>query len=433
MQVWFKQRFNWIAIVIAAFISLTFVLVLVPGFGKLPDNVDNMRVAVVDRDDQQISKAVKSDLTENLPFKHVSVDKSDAKIKSQIKQRKVSLVVVIPDGFSANVKAGKAVQLKYIKGTANGMIENNAQTSLIKQVNSTVQDQLQSKMIVGMLSKQMAPQAEQAAKTKAEAAVKAQIQANPSLASQAATLAQKAQQTAKAEAQKTVTAKATQAAANVTAKLSSNTETVGTKYTNQKHQIAPMFLNLGQYLGVMIASVILVLLFMSARFAIKNKFAAFAGLQLTGVIMGGIVALLATWSLTFVMSVDNWGTLFMTNWLFDLSVFEVSSMLGLLCAGLPSMVIQLPLFVAQVIAGGAIVPRFAMPSFYKWLSGITPMYQGVQSSTNVLAGIGHISAYLSSLTWIAVAGLIVGLIFVWIGYRGKEQKGLAKLLPVKTN
>ena len=106
-------------------------------------------------------------------------------------------------------------------------------------------------------------------------------------------------------------------------------------------------------------------------------------------------------------------------------------MLALLCGGLPSIIIQLPLFTSQVIAGGAIVPRFAMSSFYNWLSKYTPMYQGIQATSNVMAGIGHTTPFISSLLWIAVMCCVLGFVFVWLGYRGKEPKGLSDLIPVK--
>lgn len=50
MKTWFKQKLNWIVMGIAAVVTLSFIWTLIPGFSKLPNNVDNMRVAVVDRD-----------------------------------------------------------------------------------------------------------------------------------------------------------------------------------------------------------------------------------------------------------------------------------------------------------------------------------------------------------------------------------------------
>ncbi|MGN1279486.1 MAG: YhgE/Pip domain-containing protein, partial [Limosilactobacillus sp.] len=136
MKIWFKQKLNWIVMAIAAVVALSFIWTLIPGFSKLPTNVDNMRVAVVDRDNQQISKQMKKGLKDNLPFKEVTAAKTNAGIKRQIKNRDVSMVVIIPKGFSSAVQAGRPVQMKYYRGTANGMIEAMAQKTAVNQINS---------------------------------------------------------------------------------------------------------------------------------------------------------------------------------------------------------------------------------------------------------------------------------------------------------
>lgn len=294
---------------------------------------------------------MKKGLQNNLPFKEVTAKKTDAGIKKQIKNRDVSMVVIIPQGFSSDVQSGRPVQLKYYRGTANGMIETMARAS--------------------------------------------------------------------------ATAK------RATSQLTSKSEYVGTHHDNYKYQQTPMFFNMGQYLGMMLASIVLVILFTSARFAIGNKYTAFMSMQVSGILLATVTSIVASLALLCVEHVDNFMGMFGIAWLFDVAVFEISSMLALLCGGLPSIIIQLPLFTSQVIAGGAIVPRFAMSSFYNWLSKYTPMYQGIQATSNVMAGIGHTTPFISSLLWIAVMCCVLGFVFVWLGYRGKEPKGLSDLIPVK--
>lgn len=196
MNLWFKQKLNWIVMAIAAVVTLSFIWTLIPGFSKLPSNVDNMRVAVVDRDKQQISKQMKKGLDDNLPFKKATADKTNDGIKRQIKKRDVSMVVVIPKGFSSDVQAGKPVHLKYYRGTANGMIETIAQKTAVSQINSKVKDQIQSKTMTGMIAKQMQAQVARQVQSKVQAQVKAKIMANPKLAPHASQIAQQAQKTA---------------------------------------------------------------------------------------------------------------------------------------------------------------------------------------------------------------------------------------------
>lgn len=431
MKIWFKQKLNWIVMAIAAVVALSFIWTLIPGFSKLPTNVDNMQVAVVDRDNQQISKQMKKGLKDNLPFKEVTAAKTNAGIKRQIKNRDVSMVVIIPKGFSSAVQAGRPVQMKYYRGTANGMIEAMAQKTAVNQINSKVKEQIQSKTMAGMIARQMQSQVASQMQSRVQAQVQAQIQANPQLASHASQIAQQAQKKAQAQAQQQVMARASAAAKSATSQLTSKNEYVGTHHANYKYQQTPMFFNMGQYLGMMLASIVLVILFTSARFAVGNKFTAFMGLQVSGLLLATTTSIIASLGLLCVEPVDHFMSMFGIAWLFDVAVFEISSMLALLCGGLPSIIIQLPLFTSQVIAGGAIVPRFAMPSFFKWLSNYTPMYQGTQAISNTMAGIGHMAPFLTSLLWIAIISCVLGLLFVWIGYRGKEAKGLANLVPIK--
>ena len=378
---------------------------------------------------------MKKGLQNNLPFKEVTAKKTDAGIKKQIKNRDVSMVVIIPQGFSSDVQSGRPVQLKYYRGTANGMIETMAQRTAVSQINSKVKEQIQSKTMAGMIARQMQPQMESQMKSEMQSKVQAQIQArikaNPQLASQAPKMAQQAQQKAQDQAQKQVMARASATAKRATSQLTSKSEYVGTHHDNYKYQQTPMFFNMGQYLGMMLASIVLVILFTSARFAIGNKYTAFMSMQVSGILLATVTSIVASLALLCVEHVDNFMGMFGIAWLFDVAVFEISSMLALLCGGLPSIIIQLPLFTSQVIAGGAIVPRFAMSSFYNWLSKYTPMYQGIQATSNVMAGIGHTTPFISSLVWIAVMCCVLGFVFVWLGYRGKEPKGLSDLIPVK--
>ncbi len=428
MQLWFKQKFNWLAMLIAAFVTLSFIWILVPAFSKLPTNIDHMKIAIIDRDQQTISKAVKKGLDKNLPFQQVSMTHSN--VKKQLRNQRVALVIEIPKGFSHDVQNSQPVQVNYYKSNANGMIVTNALSSVVNQVNSTLQKQLQSKVLVGVFAKQMAPQVQKQVKAQVQASVAAQIKRNPKLAAQATQLAAKAQATAKQRAQAQVMAKATRAAKQASVQLKPTTTTVGTTHSNQQYQLAPMFANMGQYLGIMIASVMLVLVFMAARFEINNKWVTFIGLQLSGVIMTGLLSLVATGALAAVVHLNSWSTLFFSNWLFDLAVFEMTSTLGLLCAGLPSMLLQLPLFASQVVVGGAIVPRFALPTFYQWLSRYTPMYQGVQLGANHFAGLTNSAPYLTSLSWMVGIWLLISIVIITIGYHGKQRQGLSALIPI---
>lgn len=182
----------------------------------------------------------------------------------------------------------------------------------------------------------------------------------------------------------------------------------------------------------MIASIIITMTFMSVRF-IAGKWKTFLGLQVTGVITAVVLALLTVGALRCLVSFDGgvFNALLWQNVLYDFAAFELTSGLALLFGGLPSLLIQLPLFVLQIMAGGGTLPRAAMTSFYKFLSQTTPMYQNIYSSYNIMANLGNTGAFQQTLWWVALGGLVIGSLAVWIGYRGKERRGLAAVIPTK--
>lgn len=405
MSNWFKNKFTWIPMIIAIFVGLTFVFSLIPSFSKMPDGIKNMRVAVVNQDNNQISTTVARKLKQNLPFKITDVDNSVTKAKSQVRKDNLSVVVVIPKGFAKKAESNQKPQLNYIENSSVGTLESNTGTSVATRVNTMVQQQLQSKALIGMLAKQMAASANHSNAT--------------TTTNNTAAKAQQAQ----------IAKQATAAANKLTVNLGSSTQKIGVDHSNMRYTMAPMFMTMGQYLGILIATIILSMAFMSIRFKVGNKFLAFLGLQISGVVMSLLVSLCVALATMSLIHVESFGAIFVGMWLFDLAVFEFTSSISLLFAGLPSIIIQLPLFAMQIVAGGAVLPRFAMPKFYQWLSANSPMYQGVKTIAHHLHGMGSIGAYTSSLWWIVVVGLVAGLIIVAVGYRGKTARGLSRVIP----
>lgn len=152
MSNWFKNKFTWIPMIIAIFVGLTFVFSLIPGFSKMPDGIKNMRVAVVNQDNNQISTTVARKLKQNLPFEITDVDNSVTKAKSQVRKDNLSVVVVIPKGFAQKAESNQKPQLNYIENSSVGTLESNTGTSVATRVNTMVQQQLQSKALIGILA-----------------------------------------------------------------------------------------------------------------------------------------------------------------------------------------------------------------------------------------------------------------------------------------
>lgn len=416
-KLWFHHKFIIIAFLLPLLIVLSFIYGLLPGFYSAANSQDQMKVAIVNQDNNEIANTVTNNLKANLPVKKVMTKDSLTTAKNKLKDNRVSLVIVIPRDFSNNARNSQSVQLHYYTSAAENTVEQSATNMAIKNVDSRVKSSLQSNVIVGMFARQMAPRVQQQMQQRAVQPTQQRQSGNSS------TLRQQMQQ----QAQQQIMERARKAAKRVTVQYSSRTYRIGTQRTNKEYQMAGMFLSMGQYLGLALASAVLVWLFSAARFNFSSKYAAFGIVQVTGFLMTLVLSLIAVCA-TRTLIRFNFGSVFMYNWLTDLAFFEFTTMWAFLCNGLPSLIIQIPLFTTQVIAGGGILPTFAMPKFYQWLGNYTPMHSAMQGNMHLIHEIGAMGGYTSSLLWILAICLIIGFCIIWVGYRAKEPKGLAKLI-----
>lgn len=429
MKKWFKHPLAYLVMLLPAVIGAFFVLGGVPGFSKLPTSTDQLRITIVDQDQTTVTKNITQGLKDNVPFKHVATTSNLSAAKSRLSKRTDALTVQLPAGFTKDVQAGKNPKLNFYVSDSNGLLQNSITRSAISSMQDKIAAQLTTAKTTGAMAQQMAPQIARKAGAQAQANAKKQAakqggRMNPAAAKR---MQQKMQKQVQQTIAKQTRAQAQAAAQKMTANPAFHTYHLHQFGGNYQYQMGPMFLNMGFYLGLMISSIIMSLMFMGARFAM-GRWRAFLASQLTGLLATVIGPLVTIGTLrcfihfTGGVFVSLWGN----EWLFGFGAFELTFSLALLLVGLPSFVIQLPLMVSQTIAGGAIIPRQAMNGFYQWLSYHTPMYQGVYLTYNAMYGGGNGSAYSTTL-WLTIAiGLIVTTLVVAIGYRSKEPRGFAK-------
>lgn len=393
MKKWFSNPLAYIAIVVAILCGTVFVGLGITGFNKLPGRIEEMELQIVDQDQTQVSKAVTNQLKDNLPLK-VSTNESLSDAKSELENRKTELVVTIPKNFMNDIQNQKDTQLSFYVNDSNGMLQNSFTKSLITQAESKIQTNLTSQKTTQAISEILSQ-----------------------------SMSQSGQENAQQQNQQAIQQQATKIASQLEKGVSVETVHLNKMSSNYQYQMTPMFLNLGSYLGIMLMSVVLTMMFMGARFTM-GKTKAYIAMQANG-ILGTIILPIVTVSvLHCIISFDSgtyWHLIF-SQILFGIASFELTAALAMLMGSLPSMILQLPLLVMQTIAGGGILSRTVMNDFYQWVSKVTPMYQGVYSTFNALFG-GDSSALYSSLVWIAGISLFCGIAFAWIGHR-KSTKGL---------
>ncbi|MEN2360279.1 ABC transporter permease [Levilactobacillus brevis] len=439
MKKWFKHPLAYVTIILAMVCGLIFVLAAVPGFNKLPSGTQNLRVVVLDQDQSSVSKNIATHLENKLPFKMVTAT-SFANAKRQLNTRQAALIIQIDKGFYQRVTRGQAPKLTYTVNQSNGLLQNMVTKNVTTQVTTQVASQLTTVKVTQMLAQSAGKALMQKQQAVAKQQVKQQLQAalakSPQLAQQPAQLKKLQQQAiarVKRQQQQRLMPQVKKQAAATAATLTGQVATTTTKLhalpTNYQYQFAPMFLNLGAYLGIMLMSLVLTLMFMSARHVI-GKWSALLAVQLNGFIGVLVAPLVTLGTLRCLISFSSsaFWQLFGVQVLFGLAVFEFTLAIAFLCGGLPSMILQLPLLVSQVVASGAIIPRPALNGFYRWLSTHTPMSQGVYSTFNALYG-GANSGYTSALWWLISLSLLAVILIGWLGYRSTKTNPLSRLVP----
>ncbi|MHA3067239.1 YhgE/Pip domain-containing protein [Lacticaseibacillus saniviri] len=416
---WFKHPIAYVAIAVSIICGIAFVGAGLPGFGNMPKGTESMKIVIVDEDQSTGSQAMTKGMQDNMPFKVTRSVDSISDAKKQLENREIALAVRIPKNFIADVRNQKTPKITYYQNDSNGMLQNSMSKNIATSMTQSIQTNLTSQKTIGMIASLIAPNVAKAAQAKAQQQAK-----NITNPQQAAAMKAQVQKQTQAQVQKQATAMVQKLSGG----LKSSTVHLNKMHDNYQYQMAPMFLNLGTYLGIM--TIILTMMFMSARFSM-GKVKAYMAFQMTGLLAAVIQPFFTVGLLRALINFSGatFWTLVGSEMLFCIAVFEFCAMFTFLCASLPAMAVLLPLMAMQVVSGGGILPRVVLSDFYQWVSKVTPMYQGVTTSLNALFG-GASSPYFQSMLWIAVVGLVVSSLIAWIGYRGKERKGFANVLQV---
>lgn len=417
-----KQPLVWAFSTLAIIIAIFFSAFLLPAFHDLPNSTNKIPIAIISQGSSATGKAVTKQLTSNLPFKHIQHHDTLTTAKQRLNDRQIGLIIRIPANFTSKVMSGKATHIHYYVSDANGMVQNNMNKALISNATHSIADHVTINKATGMFAKVLGPQIAQQAQEKfAHSPQAAQLQGNPT--AQAAAKQQMAGQVQQA----TLTA-AKKMSGALAASVTPITHTTNKLPARLSHQMAPMTLGLGTYLGTMIMSVMLVAYFMGQRFR-NGKWSTLLSTQIVGLITAIVLPIFSLTTLRCIIHISSgafWGTLGY-NMIFTLAIFEFVTALAFLFGGLPSMLIQLPLFIMQVVTGGIIVPHQSLNGFYHFIASYTPMYAGMTGSQNILFGGGQTSMFTGQLWLIAIISLVITICCVTIGYRSSEPKGLSKL------
>ncbi|MBM7645614.1 putative phage infection (PIP) family protein YhgE [Scopulibacillus daqui] len=368
-----KHKLAIFGLIMAVFYQFLFIICWQTGFGSIPNNISNLKVAIVNQDPHIGSTLTKS-LAKEMPFK-TTVESSMYQAKEQLSNREVHMVVKIPKDFTANVtNPNKKAKLDYYINESNPMLVASSMESTASSVNAAIDKQFVTSTLDKVLTKLNVP------------------------SSQAAKIVQQSSHRVVPDVHK----------------LHHD--------TNMGHVMAPFMLGLAGF----IASMILQLnLFNASRMigGVATKWQKFHARNIINLVMAALCSLIAA-SLVELFNVPvtkGFFTLWGFQFLAMLAFMAITQMFVILF-GLYGLMCNLTILIVQTMLAGGSIPRAALPDFYYYLGKVMPMKYSVNGTFDILLGGPSVINDVFALLLFAIIGFMICVLFTAIVVKDEEPK-----------
>lgn len=377
-----KKPTTMIGFAAAVMFQLIFSVVWMTGYDGASDNVNNLKIAIVN-EDAGIGRKVTDNLKSNLPFQVETFDSQDAALK-ELNERKVQMVIRIPGDFTQQLQTpDQHGELQYTINESNASLIKSVMSGIAANVTATVNKEAVAMGASAMLTGMKVPD------------------------DQAADMAE-----------------------SLSERVTSNVQ-----YTNKvdgmNNQMVPMMMVLASYVGAMLMSMNMEQSSMAVA-SQANKWRRFAARGLINIVGSVIIALVGS-SMVMALggqSQDGFFTLWMFQTLFVMTFLFVSQIF-LLLFGAGGMLFNILMLSAQLVTSGAMVPRELLSDFYYAISNWFPATYAVEGNMNLLFGGPGLEASSLSLLWIMLAAIAIGAAAVAIRKeRGARTAGTARSASV---
>lgn len=372
LQTFMKRPTTWVGIITAIMFQVIFSVIWMTGYDGVTDRVDQLRIAVVN-EDQQMGQQISKQLVEKLPFDMTEIA-SLADAKQQLDEREFQMVVVIPSDFSQNIaSADNTAKLQYLINESNPALIKSIMSGAAASITAEVNGQAVSAGVQNVLSSMNVP-AEQA------------------------------------------TAAAQGLSERVTADIQSTNVVKG-----MNNQMVPMMMVLASFVGAMIMG----MNFEQSSMMISGtvgKWHRFGARSIVNVVAAVIVSLVGSSLLVSFGGQMEQG--FLHLWLFQLlflMTFIFVTQMFLYLFGMAGMLFNIMVLSAQLVTSGAIVPRELLSDFYLKLGSFLPATYAVDGNMNILFGGPSVSSDAWSLVVVIVIALAVSMLAVGLKNKTKQQ------------
>ncbi len=353
------------AMILGIFYQIAMVGLYIYGYHVLPNGVNQLAINVVNKDGDK-GTVIEEQLVPNLSktFSNVTTDKSLEESKEELDNRQIQMIVVIPENFVSELTSGKSTIEFYIDESNTTTVINT-----MKEVAKSITDNFNQVINQGKLTNVLnSLNVNNAQKEK----IKEQL--NNSVVQ--------------------------------------NNVYINKAPNSMDYVMAPSFLSIASYASSMVVTIVLMNIFL-AFIPIIGKWKSFGYVE----IAGGVIAFLAPLfgvimtRILISISFQKLIIVYLQQILMQITAFQFTLIFSVLF-GKNGIFINIPLMLAQTIAGGGTMPLQIMPDLFKVVSYFTPMYPNTQTDFGLLYG-GPMFTFEIRLLAILVTSSLILLLIVW--------------------
>lgn len=361
------------AIILAVFYQIAMVGLYIYGYHVLPNGVNQLVINVVNQDGDK-GAAMEKELVPTLSksFRNVVTDKGLDDSKEELNNRKIQMIIVIPENFVNNLTSGKSTFDFYID-ESNTTTVINTMEAVAKSITDNFNQAINQGKLTSILKSLNVTVAQQEMITE---------QLNNSVVQ--------------------------------------NNVYINKAPGSMDYVMAPSFLSIATYASSMVVAIILMNIFL-AFIPIMGKWKAFRYVEITA----GVIAILAPLfgvimaRMLISISIQKLAAIYLQQIFMQITAFQFTLIFSVLF-GQNGIFINIPLMLAQTIAGGGTMPLQIMPKLFKVISYFTPMYPNTQIDFGILFG-GPTFIFEIRLLVILIISSLVLLLSVWRKWPEKEN------------
>jgi ABC-type multidrug transport system permease subunit len=190
--------------------------------------------------------------------------------------------------------------------------------------------------------------------------------------------------------------------------------------SSMDYVMAPSFLSIATYASSMVVAIVLMNIFL-AFIPIIGKWKAFRYVEITGCVIAILAPLFGVIMARILISISiqKLAIIYLQQIFMQITAFQFTLIFSVLF-GQNGIFINIPLMLAQTIAGGGTMPLQIMPDLFKVISYFTPMYPNTQIDFGLLFG-GPTFIFEIRLLAILIISSLILLLIVWRKWPKKED------------